>query len=102
MLFPNGRAVDDALGTISRGESRCRKVLRAELADRFGADITCPVTTRKCVQVVVDTAHEAAQNGSPIDDMTPFWRVADWSGPMLKKLSFNLTFIAEKCERERI
>ncbi len=102
MLFPNGRAVDDALGIISWGESRSEKVLRAKLADRFGADITCPMTTRKCVQVVAEAANEAAQNVPQSDDVTPIWRAANWSGSMFKRLSFNPVFIVEQREHERI
>jgi hypothetical protein len=101
MLFPNGRAVDDLIRMIPAGQARTQKELRTALAERYDADITCPVTTRHCLHTVAEAAYEAAQHGTPLDDVTPVWRVSDFSAPMLRKLSFDPDFLLVQAARER-
>lgn len=35
------------------------------------------------------------QDGIPLDDVTPVWRVLDKKAPVLKKLSFDPAFILD-------
>jgi hypothetical protein len=100
MLYPNGRAVDDMIRTIPAGQARTQRELRVALAERFDADITCPVTTRRSLHTVLEAANEAAQNGTPMDQVTPVWRVADLSPHMLKRLSFDPDFLLDQRARE--
>lgn len=100
MLYPNGRAIDDLIRTIPKGEPRSQKQLREELATVHGADVTCPVTTRRCLHVVTEAAYEAAQKGMPLDDVTPMWRITDLSQPMLRKLSFDPDFLLDRRAQE--
>ena len=100
MLYPNGRAVDDVIRTIPAGEARTKKELRAELAQRHGAEVTCPVTTGKCLLTVAEAAHEALQNGTPITEVTPVWRVLDAKASTLQKLTFDPAFILDQRARE--
>jgi hypothetical protein len=100
MLYPNGRAIDNLIRTIPNGEMRSQKQLREELAVVHGADVTCPVTTRRCLHVVTEAAYEAAQQGMPLDNVTPVWRISDLSQPMLRKLSFDPDFLLDRREQE--
>lgn len=100
MLYPNGRAVDDLIRAIPAGQEKTQKELRTALATRFNADITCPVTTRRALHTVVEAAYEAAQSGTPIDEVTPVWRVADLTPPMLKRLSFDPDVLLAQRTRE--
>lgn len=100
MLYPNGRAVDDVIRTIPAGHAKTQKELRSALAERHAADITCPVTTRHALHTVVEAAYESAQSGTPLDQVTPVWRVADLTAPMLKRLSFDPDVLLAQRTRE--
>lgn len=73
MLYPNGRALDDAIRVIPLGIFRTLKELRAELAETHDADVTCPVTAGIALRAVAGAAHEAIFNGTPLDEIAPVW-----------------------------
>lgn len=100
MLYPNARAVDDVVRKIPNGQARTPKELRTQLAKIHGADITCPVTTGICLRTVAEAAFEAFQNGTPLDDVTPVWRVLDGKSSTLKKLTFDPAFILDQRAQE--
>ena len=102
MLFPNGRAVDAAVRAIPWGQAMTLKELRAELARKHNADITCPVTTGNCLRTVTEAAYEAFAAGTPIAEVTPVWRVLDARFPALKKASFDPGIILEQRSREAL
>lgn len=96
MLYPNGRALDDAIRAIPLGTFRTLKELRAELAETHGADITCPVTAGIVLRTVAEAAHEAISHGTPLEAIAPVWRVVDPKSPLLKKVTFDPAFILEQ------
>jgi hypothetical protein len=100
MLYPNGRAVDAAIRAIPEGETQTVKELREELARAHGADTVCPVTTGIALRTVAEAAYEGICAGSPIEQVTPVWRVLDAKAPTLKKVSFDPAFILEQRARE--
>jgi hypothetical protein len=100
MLFPNGRVVDAVIRTVPEGRAMTQRELRAELAKTSGAQITCPVTTGHCLRIVVEAAHEAFANGTPIAEVAPVWRVLDPESPTLKKVSFDPAFVLDQRARE--
>ncbi len=102
MLYPNGRAVDAAIRAIPKGAAMSLKELRAALAAEHAAEITCPVTTAKCLRTVVEAAYEAFSSGTPAEEVTPVWRVLDAKAATLKKISFDPTFILEQRTREAL
>ena len=102
MLYPNGRSVDDAIRAIPRGQSMSLKSLRDELAQQHGAEIVCPVTTRRSLRTVAEAAYEAFASGTPIGEVTPFWRVLEPEAPLLKRLSFDPAFVIEQRTREAL
>jgi hypothetical protein len=102
MLFPNGRAVAEMIRTIPVGQAMTVKTLRTELAQHYGADITCPVTTGHCLRTVAEAAYESFAEGTPLAEVTPVWRVLDAKAPTLKKVSFDRAFILEQRTRESL
>ncbi len=100
MLVPTATQVDDFIRGIPVGAGMDVSSLRAELARRHGAEVTCPVTIGYHLRTVAEAAHEALERGAAEDQVTPFWRVLDSRMPTTKKLSFGAGFVAERRKRE--
>ena len=101
MLVPTPRQVDDFIRSIPPGKSLNVRSLRAGLAEKHGAERTCPVTIGYHLRTVAEAAHEALERGQPETDVTPFWRVLDASTPTTARLSFGgEAFVAERRRRE--
>jgi hypothetical protein len=100
MLYPNGRAVETAIRAIPSGQAITVKELRSALAQEYGADVVCPVTTGICLRTVAEAAHEAFSTGAPVEEVAPVWRVLDARSSTLKKVSFDPAFILEQRTRE--
>ncbi len=100
MLYPNGRTVEIAIRAIPAGETRTLPELRAELSSAHGAAITCPITTAKGVLVAAEAAREAYASGAPLAGLPPVWRVLDESSSILKRISFDPSFLLEQRARE--
>lgn len=77
------------------------KEIRTKLANNYGADYVCPVTTGIALRIVAEAANEALEHGAPIDDVTSVWRVLDKQASVLKKLCFDQAFILDQRTRER-
>ncbi|MGE0420935.1 MAG: hypothetical protein AB7O88_01645 [Reyranellaceae bacterium] len=97
MLVPTARIVDEFIRSIRRGRSMDVPTLRAKLARRYGAQVTCPITTGFHLRTVAEAAWEAHQRGTPLSRITPFWRVLDAGTPTTARLSFG----ADVIERRR-
>ena len=54
------------------------KQLRERLAERHGADVTCPLTTGIFVRIAAETAEEDLERGRK--RITPYWRVLGEGG----------------------
>ena len=100
MLYPNGRDVDTAVRAIPAGRTLTLKELRAELSSVHGAAITCPVTTAKSLLVAAEAAREAFEGGAALTDIAPVWRVLDESSSILRRVSFDPSFLLEQRARE--
>jgi hypothetical protein len=100
MLVPTPRQVDDFIRTIPEGQHMDVRSLRAALARKHGAEVTCPVTMGYHLRTVAEAAHEQFRRGAPEDAMTPFWRILDAAAPTTKRLSFGAEFVAERRRRE--
>lgn len=100
MLYPNGRAVDTAVRAIPIGHTLTLKELRTTLAAAHGAAITCPVTTAKSLLVATEAAREAYERGASLADVAPVWRVLDEKTSLLKRISFDPSFLLEQRARE--
>ena len=100
MLVPTAKIVDDFIRTIPKGVSMDVKTLRAKLARKYRAEVTCPITTGYHLKTVAEAAFEAHQQGAKLREITPIWRVLDQSTPTTKRLSYDPAFIMDQRARE--
>jgi hypothetical protein len=100
MLVPTARIVADFIRTIPKGVSMDVKTLRAKLARKYNAEVTCPITTGYHLKTIAEAAFEAHQQGAKLREITPMWRVLDESAPTTKRLSYDPAFIMDQRARE--
>lgn len=93
MLVPTARQVDDFIRSIPQGIDMDIRALRTALALENGAEVTCPVYTGYHLRAVAEAAWEELQNGMPLEQLTPFWRVLDASTPATTRLTFGRDFV---------
>lgn len=102
MLVATPKIFETYISQIPNGQSKTIKEMRNDLAKAYDANYTCPVTTGIFVRIVAEAAYEKYLQGADIDDITPFWRVIDEKSSIVKKLSFDYSFIKEQRKREGI
>lgn len=100
MLVPTAKLVDAFIRGIAKGKSMDVPTLRARLAQRHKAEVTCPITTGFHLRTVAEAAWEAHQRGTPLSNITPFWRVLDAKTPTTGKLSFGAAIVQQQREAE--
>lgn len=100
MLVATPKIFEDYLKKIKPGTEIPIKKVRQDLAKKFKADNTCPVTTGLFLRIVAEANYEKFQMGVNINEIAPFWRVIDLKSSIAKKLSFPLDFIREMREKE--
>lgn len=102
MLIPTPLVVDEYIRQIPKGTSITQETLRRDLAQEHGAEVTCPLTSGMFVRIVAEAAYEAYENGTPLEQITPFWRVIDDQSSMARKLTFGTDFLIERRRAERL
>jgi hypothetical protein len=102
MLIPSPKMVDDFIRKIPKGKSVDMATMRTQLAKSQRAEVSCPVTTGIFLRIVVEAANEAYAAGKAVDSITPVWRVVDPKAAVLKKVSFDPTWIMDQRARERL
>ena len=100
MLVPTAKIVDDFIREIPKGVSMDVKTMRAKLARKYKAEVTCPITTGYHLKTIAEAAFEAHQQGAKLREITPIWRVLDESTPTTKRLSYDPAFIMDQRARE--
>jgi hypothetical protein len=100
MLIPTPRLVEDYIRQIPEGVPVTMETLRKDLALEHGADVTCPLTSGIFVRIVAEAAYEQYQQGTPLEQVAPFWRVIDEKSPTAKKLTFGKEFLLERRKAE--
>ncbi len=101
MLFPSARMMHDEIRAIPEGQTVTPKELRAELARRHDASMTCPVTATIMLRIVAEAVNEAHAQGAPLTEVAPVWRVLDTKASALRKLTFDPGYLLAERERER-
>ena len=96
MLLPDTRVVDTYIRSLDYGHMEDIKTMRGNLAAAHKAEVSCPVVTGIQLRIVTEAAFEAYEAGTPIDEITPVWRVIDEKAPLLKKISFDPQFILDQ------
>lgn len=98
MLVVTPRAVDAVVADIPSGTVVSADALRRTLAQRYGAEYACPVTTGISLRVVAERAFIRLQNGE--NDVTPFWRAIAPNSPLASKLACGIEFLEQKRNAE--
>ncbi len=93
MLVPTAKIVDAFIRTIGKGKSMDVRTLKARLARRYKAQVTCPITMGFHLRTIAEAAWETHQKGTPLSRITPFWRVLDEKTPTTAKLSFGAAVV---------
>ncbi len=101
MLIASPAIIDEYVRTIPEGQMVTVKAMRDELADRFRAEHTCPVTTGIFLRIVAEAAWERHLAGEPVEAITPFWRVIEPDSPLATKLACGAEFIRLRRMGER-
>ena len=100
MLIPTPRLVDAYIRQIPEGKQVDSLTLRKDLAAEYHAEITCPLTTGIFIRIAAEAAYEAYQEGTPLNRITPFWRVMDETSPTAKKLTFGTAMLKQQRKKE--
>ena len=93
MLVPSAPLVDEFIRRIPAGHSMTAPELRLAMAAEHGAQVSCPITTGFHLRTVAEAMWEALASGTPIDRLTPVWRVLPAGSLTLPKLSFDTAFV---------
>lgn len=100
MLIATPKIVDEYIRLIPNGHHTSLQQMRKDLASEHSADYTCPITSGIFLRIVSELAYDQYQNGTPLEKITPFWRMIDKKAPVAKKLSFGYDFVAERRKKE--
>jgi len=73
--------------------------IRADLADKYGADVACPVTTGICLRIVCEAALEDLSLGN---EVPPFWRAIEIGSRLSKKITCGEDFVRQRQEEEGV
>jgi hypothetical protein len=102
MLIVTPKIIDEYVRHIPKGKSGSLATMRKDLANEYGADYTCPVTSGIFLRIVSEAAYEQIEKGTPLNKVTPFWRVVDEKSTLNKKLSFGEAFVRKQRKSEGI
>ncbi len=94
MLISSPGEIANYLSRIPRGEVRTVERMRNELARKAGANAMCPVTTAIYLRVVAEVALRDLEDGKPLSEVVPFWRVVTPDSKVAKKLSCGPDHVA--------
>ena len=98
MLFPSEALLAAAIAEVPAGGCGLTE-LRRRMAARYGASVTCPVTTQRLLRDIARSAVKAWEAGDRA--ITPFWRVVDPQTPTARLMAGGADFIrARRAEEE--
>src|SRR5215472_634539 len=84
MVIPTGAEVDAAIRKVRSGHVITTKDLGAQLAANHGVEVACPMVTGIFVWLSAEVAAEEEREGKK--RVTPYWRVLQSDGSLMKKL----------------
>lgn len=84
MLIPTPKLIDRKVRKIEKGDVLLMDALRAQLAEEFNADYTCPLTSGIFFRIVAEAAEESNKEGGK--NISPWWRVIQKNGELNPKL----------------
>lgn len=95
------KIVDQYINKIPYGESRTIERMRRELARRRKCDATCPVSSAIFIRISAQAAVDRIDNGEPISEVTPFWRLLTGKDKITKRLSIDTQWVDLQRELEQ-
>lgn len=101
MLVGTPRMVADYMAKIPFGETRTIHRLRNEIARNHRCSAMCPVSTAIFARIAAEAAIEALDDGTPISEITPFWRAIGPQDKIAKKLSVDSEWIRQQRASEQ-
>jgi hypothetical protein len=96
------RELDERIRALPWGTVGTISGLRDELAHAKDADATCPVTTALYLRVVMEVALEQLAEGTPVDEITPFWRVVDPASAIAGRVPGSAELITSRRAAESV
>jgi hypothetical protein len=100
MLIPTPKLIDETVRKIRKGKTRTVVEIREELAKRYRADYTCPLTTGIFLRIVAENAEEQREQGAA--RITPYWRVLQKGGALNQKFPGGAAAQARKLRAEGV
>ena len=100
LLIPTPLIVDEYVRTIPEGTQTTIKQMREDLAAEYGSEYTCPVVSGIALRIVAENAFEQIQQGKPITEVSPFWRMIDMKSPSAKKLACGVEYLKDLRKKE--
>jgi hypothetical protein len=100
MLIATPKIINDYIAQIPKGTGSNLSRMRKDLADVYHAEYTCPVTSGIFLRIISEAAYEQIAKGTPINKVTPFWRVIDEKSALNKKFSFGPDFVINQRKKE--
>lgn len=101
MLIATPKIFAEYIEQIPAGTLVSMSDLRKDLALTHGATHTCPVTTGIFLRIVAELNYEKYQAGTPLKEITPFWRAIAQNSALAKKLSFGADFLQKSLAAEQ-
>jgi alkylated DNA nucleotide flippase Atl1 len=83
LLVPKPLDVDAKMRKVKKGKLVTMRELRRSLAQDFGADDACPMTTGIMIRIAAEVAEEDLKEGRK--RITPYWRVLRNDGTLNPK-----------------
>ena len=85
-LIPSPADIQREIDDLAAGETMELTELRNRLADRHGADGTCPVMAGMNLRVVAEVCFGALDAGVPPAQLSPVWNAISPTSPLASKL----------------
>lgn len=102
LFIPDPALVNKAFRAVKRGHSLTLRDLRAKLASQNEADGTCPLVMGIFARIVAEAAWDKLQAGTPLEKITPFWRVIEPGSAVARRLRCTDVFLRAQREAEGI
>ena len=83
LLIPHPTDVEAVARTVKKGKLLTTDQIRKHLAQKFGAETTCPLCTGIFMRLISEAAEEAIAEGKT--KITPYWRVLKSDGSLNEK-----------------
>jgi hypothetical protein len=84
MLLPTPLLIAEEVCKLKKGSVISVEELRAKLAKRFDADLTCPLMTGIFLNIVAGATEEDFAAGE--EPLSPYWRVIGAEGTLNEKI----------------